>query len=383
MESNRRPQTTAVSRLMRWAAPPLIAALMPAMLVQAQTPVPPPVLPACSVPPSPDTDTWPVARPDTIGVSTGAPIQFTGAALVANDVGVGPLTVVSPIDSTPHKGGTVTGSDPFTYTPPAAFAGTDSFTYEVSDSLGRRAVGLVKVTVAGDAIAPTVAITAPPAGTVSGTVSIVATAFDAVGVAGVRFFVDGTPLGVEDTAAPYQVSWDTTLVADGAHALTATARDAAGNVGTAAPVSANVSNVVTPPPPPPPPSGIAVQATVRRDGAGAITTPAFSTTVPGQVLIALAASDGPTSGTNNQFLTISGGGLSWTRVQRAAVQRGVAEIWTATAPSILSNVTVTSTQSVTSVLGSAPNQSLVVVAFTGATGVGASRIVSSRRPRRR
>jgi hypothetical protein len=33
------------------------------------------------------------------------------------------------------------------------------------------------------------------------------------------------------------------------------------------------------------------------------------------------------------------------------VQRGVAEIWTATAPAALSNVTVTSTQSVTSVLG--------------------------------
>ena len=374
MESNRRPSKTAVTRLMRWAVTPLVVALMPAMLARAQAPVPPPVLPACSVPPSPGTDAWPVARPDTIGATAGAAIQFSGASLVANDVGAGPLTVVSPIDTTPHKGGSVTGLDPFTYTPPASFTGTDSFTYEVTDSLGRRATGVVKVTVAADGIAPQVTITAPLGGTVSNTVTVSANAFDAVGVAGVRFFVDGLPLGVEDTSAPYQVSWNTTAVADGAHTVSATARDAAGNVGSSTGIAVNVSNVVTPPPPPP--TGILVDTMVTRNGAGAITTPAFSTSVPGQVLIALAASDGPTSGTNTQFLTISGGGLSWTRVQRAAVQRGVAEIWTATAPSILTNVTVTSTQSVTSVLGAAVNQSLVVVAFTGATGIGASRIAN-------
>ena len=84
--------------------------------------------------------------------------------------------------------------------------------------------------------------------------------------------------------------------------------------------------------------------------------------------MAFAASDGPTTGANTQTLTISGAGLTWTRVQRAAAQRGVAEIWTATAPAALSNVTVTSTQSVTSVLGAPVNQSLTVVAFTGASG---------------
>jgi hypothetical protein len=54
------------------------------------------------------------------------------------------------------------------------------------------------------------------------------------------------------------------------------------------------------------------------------------------------------------------------------VSRGVAEIWTATAPSALSNVSVTSTQS----LAGAVNQSVTVVAFTGASGVGASSIAS-------
>ena len=95
------------------------------------------------------------------------------------------------------------------------------------------------------------------------------------------------------------------------------------------------------------------------------------------MLLAFAASDGPTTGANTQTLTVSGAGLAWTRVQRAATQRGVAEIWTATAPAALTNVTVTSTQSVTVVLGAPVNQSLTVVAFTGASGVGASNIGSA------
>ena len=53
---------------------------------------------------------------------------------------------------------------------------------------------------------------------------------------------------------------------------------------------------------------------------------------------------------------------------------GVVEIWTATAPAPLTNVTVTSTQSVTA--GGPYNQSLTVVTFTGAAGIGASNAAS-------
>ena len=51
-------------------------------------------------------------------------------------------------------------------------------------------------------------------------------------------------------------------------------------------------------------------------------------------------------------------------MQRAATSRGVAEIWTATAPAVLTNAAITSTQSVTTVLGAPVNQSLMVFAFT-------------------
>jgi len=120
------------------------------------------------------------------------------------------------------------------------------------------------------------------------------------------------------------------------------------------------------------------QVTVSAEGAGAVTTAAFSTTSGGQLLVALAASDGPIApAANNQNLTISGAGLTWTRVQRAATARGVSEIWTATAPTLLTNVTVTSTQSVTVVNNGPVNQSMTVVAFTNASGIGASAVASA------
>ena len=57
----------------------------------------------------------------------------------------------------------------------------------------------------GDTTPPTVAITAPPTGTVSGTVTLTANATDNVGVAGVQFLVDNNPLAAEDTTSPYSI----------------------------------------------------------------------------------------------------------------------------------------------------------------------------------
>ena len=98
-----------------------------------------------------------------------------------------------------------------------------------------------------DTTVPSIAITAPANGiTVSSTVSVSGTASDNVGVVGVQFKLDGQNLGAEDTSAPYSASWNTTLVSNGAHILTATARDAAGNTATSASVSVTVNNVTQP-----------------------------------------------------------------------------------------------------------------------------------------
>ena len=100
------------------------------------------------------------------------------------------------------------------------------------------------VTVAApDTAAPTVAITSPTNNAqVVDIVNVTADASDNVAVAGVQFLVDGVNSGVEDTVAPYVLAWDSRGVANGAHNLTARARDAAGHLTLSAAVTVNVAN---------------------------------------------------------------------------------------------------------------------------------------------
>ena len=108
------------------------------------------------------------------------------------------------------------------------------------------AVGVPVPPITTDLTPPTVSITAPTAGTtVSGTVSVTATAADNVGVVGVQFQLDGANLGAEKTAAPWTISWNTATGTAGAHTLTAVARDAAGNRTTSAAVVATVATAPT------------------------------------------------------------------------------------------------------------------------------------------
>ena len=94
----------------------------------------------------------------------------------------------------------------------------------------------------GDTTPPTVAITSPAGGAqVADIVNVTASATDNIAVQSVQFFADGVALGAADTAAPYGVAWDTRAWANGAHALTARAQDAAGNATTSAPVTVNVA----------------------------------------------------------------------------------------------------------------------------------------------
>ena len=100
-----------------------------------------------------------------------------------------------------------------------------------------------------DPTPPNVAITAPTSGqTVSGTVTLTASASDNVGVIGVQFLIDGLPYGTEDMAAPYSVSLNTTLLTNANHTVSARARDAAGNTRTATAVTFTVNNTTIPPP---------------------------------------------------------------------------------------------------------------------------------------
>jgi Domain of unknown function (DUF1929)/Bacterial Ig domain len=122
--------------------------------------------------------------------------------------------------------------------------GTNVLTVSARDAAGN--VGAATLTVTyntSDTTPPSVNITAPGAGaTVSGVVTVSASASDNVGVIGVQFLLDGAALGSEQTGPSYSVSWNTATATNTAHTLTARARDAAGNATTSAPVSVTVSN---------------------------------------------------------------------------------------------------------------------------------------------
>jgi hypothetical protein len=126
--------------------------------------------------------------------------------------------------------------------------GNHTLTATARDAAGNRSTSTVTVTMA-DTIPPTVSITSPSNGqTVSGTVNLTASATDNVGVVGVQFLVDGANYGAEQTSG-YSISLNTTALTNGAHTVSAIARDAAGNKATAAAVNMTVSNTTTPPAP--------------------------------------------------------------------------------------------------------------------------------------
>ena len=104
-------------------------------------------------------------------------------------------------------------------------------------------------TLTPDTIPPNVSLTAPTAnGSLSGSVTVSATATDNVGVASVQFQLDGSNLGAAVTTTPYTISWNTATAINGSHTLTAVATDASGNTATSASVPVTVSNTVSGPP---------------------------------------------------------------------------------------------------------------------------------------
>ncbi len=128
-----------------------------------------------------------------------------------------------------------------------ATTGTHSLVAVARDAAGNTSTSApVSVIVNnGDTTAPTVSFTSPSSGaTVSGTVTVSASASDDVGVVGVQFKLDGNNLGSEDTSSPYSISWSTTGASNGSHTLAATARDAAGHTSTAT-RSVTVSNALS------------------------------------------------------------------------------------------------------------------------------------------
>ena len=167
--------------------------------------------------------------------ATSATFQMSGGTGDADmHVKYGQMPTTSVYDYRPYVGG---NNETVTVTNPTAgdwYIMLNGYT-AFSDVSLKASCGIT------DTQLPVVSIAAPTSGsTVSGSVTITATASDNVGVTKVVFAVNGGNLG-EDASAPYSYAWNTTGTANGSATVSATAYDAAGNTKTAS-VTVTVNN---------------------------------------------------------------------------------------------------------------------------------------------
>lgn len=211
----------------------------------------------------------------SVGATVSGSVVITASA--TDDVGVAGVRFT--VDGTPVGTEDLTSPYQVTWDSGAAANGSHTIRAIARDAAGNAATSsAVTVNVNNsvvDLVPPTVNLTAPTAGsTVSGSITVSATAADNVAVVSVQFTLDGANLGAADTAAPYQITWSTTGASNGAHTLRAIARDAAGNQTTADAVAVTVANTAD-----------TTLPTVS------LTAPSSGATVAGDVLVSANASD--------------------------------------------------------------------------------------------
>ena len=149
-------------------------------------------------------------------------------------------------------------------------------------------MALSNTTVTVDSEAPSVNIFSPGSGnSVSGLVRVDVNASDDVGVTEVSLYANGQLIGTDGTV-PYQFSWDSKQVADGAVTLSARAVDAQGNEGVSMNVGVTVKNQAT---------ADMMAPTVT------ITRPADGSKVAGTVAVGVSATD-DVSVAKVQFLSL-------------------------------------------------------------------------------
>jgi hypothetical protein len=198
------------------------------------------VLTVTYTPPDTTPPTIAITAPSTTGTfsTTSSPIALSGTA--SDNLGV------TQVSWTSDRGGsgTATGTTSWSISSVALQAGANVITVTARDAASNTATAVLTITYSSpDTTPPVVSLTSPsPGATVSGPVTITASATDNVGVAGVQILLDNVALGAEVTTLPYSLSWDSTTVTNGVHTLSARARDAAGNTTLAAGVTVTVSN---------------------------------------------------------------------------------------------------------------------------------------------
>jgi hypothetical protein len=173
----------------------------------------------------------------TVSLSSPAPGAIVGGtvslvAAAADDIGVAGVKFL--VDGVVAGAEVVSAPYQLSWNTTGMPNGPHTVNIVARDAAGHETVASAQVIVTNDHAAPILTLSSPGAGaTVSGTVSLVAAAADDIGVAGVQLLVDGASTGIDLASAPYQWFWNSSVVGNGPHTLSAIARDAAGHETTA------------------------------------------------------------------------------------------------------------------------------------------------------
>jgi thermitase len=123
--------------------------------------------------------------------------------------------------------------------------GTHTLKAVATDTANNSTAASITVNVSNaDTVPPTISLVQPPVS--SGSVSLSASASDNVAVANVTFEVDGIQVA-QDSAPPYNCTWNAGAATNGSHTIVATATDTSGNTASAS-ATVTVNNLDTTPP---------------------------------------------------------------------------------------------------------------------------------------
>jgi hypothetical protein len=197
--------------------------------------------------PVPPKDTTPPTAPGTLSATGGVEQASLTWGAATDDVRLARYNVYRSTTSgfAPSPANRIAQPASASYTDTGLAAGIYYYVVTAVDGVGNvgPASNEASAIVTPDTIAPTVALTSPAGGSaLTGPATTTATANDNKAVVGVQFKLDGQNLGAEDTAAPYTFAWDTRGEVNGAHSVTAVARDSAGNTTTSSAAAVTVTN---------------------------------------------------------------------------------------------------------------------------------------------
>ena len=192
-------------------------AISTAVTITVNNPVPDTTPPAVSI----SSPAYFATVSGTVTVSANASdnVAVTGVQFRLDGVNLGTEDTVSPFSTTWNTTQTTNGRH--------------TLTAVARDAAGNTRTSSSRIVTVNnpipDTTPPTVSISSPlNNATVAGSVAVSAAASDNVAVTGVQFRLDGVNLGIEDTVSPFSTTWNTTQAINGAHTLTAVARDASG-----------------------------------------------------------------------------------------------------------------------------------------------------------